>query len=346
MGKENNVLNSYLDNPSRFADLFNAVCFHGEKIINPGELTDAPEKYDVHLAERAEDNVRSGREERIRDIKKIYNNGMVLRVLAVENQSYVDYASGVRNMQYDALEYTEQLGRLKAAHKSKGDYRTPDERLSGILKSDRLHPVYTLWLYHGEEKWDGPRTLKDMMDFGEKADGMEVMFHDYEMNLICLNELEDYSLFRTELGQLFEIMKYRRDRRGLENLLKDNEKYRHLDADTVEAMSVVLHRPGIWKDRDKYMNKNEDEREEYDMCQALQEICDERESIGFSKGMKRGMEQGIEKGIEKGMEQGMEKSIINSIKTIMETMNLTEDKAMDALRIPENKKDYYRTLIG
>ena len=106
------------------------------------------------------------------------------------------------------------------------------------------------------------------------------------------------------------------------------------DADTVEAMSVVLHRPGIWKDRDKYMNKNEDEREEYDMCQALQEICDERESIGFNKGMKEGMEQGIEK------------NVINSIKTIMETMNLTEDRAMDALRIPENKRDYYRTFIG
>ena len=95
-------------------------------------------------------------------------------------------------------------------------------------------------------------------------------------------------------------------------------------------MSEVLHRPRIWKDRDKYMNKNENEREEYDMCQALQEICDERESIGFSKGMK----------------EGIEKSVIDSIKTIMETMNLTEDRAMDALRIPKNKKDYYRTLIG
>ena len=116
-------------------------------------------------------------------------------------------------------------------------------------------------------------------------DEMGALFNDYGMNLICLNEMEDYSLFHTEIGQLFEIMKYRRDKEGLKNLLKDNEKYKHLDADTVEAMSVMLHRPEIWKNRDRYMSRNEDEQEEYDMCQALQEICEERESIGFNRGM-------------------------------------------------------------
>ncbi len=35
----------------------------------------------------------------------------------------------------------------------------------------------TLCLYHGEEKWDGPRSLKDMMDFG--ADGKRQKWEDY-----------------------------------------------------------------------------------------------------------------------------------------------------------------------
>lgn len=340
MGKENNVLNSYLGDPSRFADLFNGVCFNGEEVIRPEELTEASEKYDVHIAENAAGE-RTEKEERIRDIKKSYDNGIILRILAVENQSHIDYAAGVRNMQYDTMEYTEQIRKLKAEHRSKDDYGTADERLSGILKSDRLHPAYTIWLYHGEEKWDGPRALSDMMDFGTKPDEMGALFNDYGMNLICINEMEDYSLFNTEVGQLFEIMKYRRDKKGLEGLLRDNEKYKHLDADTVEAMSVMLHRPEIWKNRDRYMNRNENEREEYDMCQALQEICEERESIGFN----RGMEKGIEKGIKKGMEKGIKRGMIDSIKTLMETMNMTADKAMDALRIPEDKREYYRKAI-
>lgn len=293
MGKENNVLNSYLRDSARFADLFNGVCFGGERVIRPEELSEASEKYDVHVAENGDNGERTEKEERIRDIKKKYDNGIILRILAVENQNHVDYTAGVRNMQYDVMEYTEQLGRLKAEHRLRKDYGIASERLSGILRTDRLHPAYTIWLYHGEEKWDGPRALSDMMDFGTKPDEMGVLFNDYGMNLICLNEIEDYNLFQTEIGQLFEIMKYRRDKKGLENLLMNNEKYRHLDADTMEAVSVMLHRPGIWKNRNRYMNKNENEQEEYDMCQALQEICDERESIGFNKGIEEGIGKGI-----------------------------------------------------
>jgi len=325
MGKENNVLNSYLSEPSRFADLFNCVCFKGAEVINEKDLSDASEKYSVHLVEKSSDGERTEKKECIRDIKKKYDNGIILRILAVENQNYIDYTAGVRNMQYDTMEYTEQVRRLRAEHRSKGSYGTHDERLSGILRTDRLHPAYTIWIYHGEERWDGPRTLRDMMDFGRKPDEMGVLFNDYGINLVCLNEMEDYSLFRTEIGQLFEMMKYRRDKKGLENLLRDNEKYKHLDADTVEVRSVMLHRPGIWKNRDRYMKKNENEQEEYNMCQALQEICDESESVGFNN--------------------GIEKATINSIKAIMETMNLTMDKAMDALRIPEGRREYYRKTI-
>lgn len=30
----------------------------------------------------------------------------------------------------------------------------------GLFGSDRLVPVYTLCLYHGENHWDGPRSLR------------------------------------------------------------------------------------------------------------------------------------------------------------------------------------------
>ena len=44
------------------------------------------------------------------------------------------------------------------------------EYMSGILKTDRLHPVYTICLYSGTETWDGPRTLSDMMQFRTEKD--------------------------------------------------------------------------------------------------------------------------------------------------------------------------------
>lgn len=42
-------------------------------------------------------------------------------------------------------------------------------------------PEATSCLYHGEEKQNGPRSLKDMMDFGSDADGMSRFFKDYPL---------------------------------------------------------------------------------------------------------------------------------------------------------------------
>lgn len=59
-----------------------------------------------------------------------------------------------------------------------------------------------------------------------------------------------------------------------------------MDADTLEAISVLLNAPKIWNNRKKYMNNNENE-EEYNMCRALQEWIDEERNIGMEKGKSR-----------------------------------------------------------
>lgn len=207
-------------------------------------------------------------------------------------------------MQTFLMEYAGQLKNLKAEHKEKNRFASraisANELLSGISGTDRLRPVYTLWFYHGEGEWDGPRSLKDMMDFGDDADGLSTFFADYRMNLICLNEIEDFCVFHTQLRQLFKAMKCRKDKAGLRNLMNDNEEFRHLEPDTVEAMSVMLHMPEIWKNRENYMSMNE-EREEYDMCQAMREICEEERNIGFSQGIDQGIGQGIDQEKEHGI---------------------------------------------
>ena len=54
---------------------------------------------------------------------------------------------------------------MNSENRPKNPAVSMDETLSGILSSDRLHPVYTLCLYSGTEPWDGPRKLSDMMAF-------------------------------------------------------------------------------------------------------------------------------------------------------------------------------------
>lgn len=105
------------------------------------------------------------RRERTRDICKHLMSSETLRVLALENQHVIDYTMPFRYMQYDVMEYEKQLDTLKRNNRKEENLQTAAEKLCGIRKIDRIAPVYTICLYHGTETWDGPRSLKDMMDF-------------------------------------------------------------------------------------------------------------------------------------------------------------------------------------
>lgn len=300
MGKINNAFTHYFRNPRRFADLYNGIFFQGDAVIAPRQLKDASEVYHEAEAEKvqcAEDDgktnsekvVRSKRQERIRDIKMRMETGELLLLLAQENQELVDYTMPFRCLQYDTMEYSHQLENIRSSNVSKGEWNSWVEKACGMKKTDRLIPIYTLCVYHGTEEWDGPRSLKDMMDFGTDKDGMSRMFADYPLRLWCLNEVTDFQVFHTEIRLLFQVLKFRKNKEELLHLLNNDESYQHMDADTLEVISVMLNAPSIWKNREKYMKRNENqEREEYDMCQALTEIVEEAKNDGREEGEKVG----------------------------------------------------------
>lgn len=147
MGKMNTAMCHFLSNRKRFADLFNGIFFRGEEMLRESDLQRVSEQYTT---------VGDGLQERCRDIKMYLNTGETLRILALENQNKTDYTLPYRCMQYDSLEYGKQLDELKQYNKENHCLKTAEERLSGVTKSDRLTPVYTVCLYHGEEPWGRP----------------------------------------------------------------------------------------------------------------------------------------------------------------------------------------------
>ena len=115
-----------------------------------------------------------------------------------------------------------------------------------------------------------------MMNFGDDADGMSAYFADYPLRLFCVNETEKFSEFHTEIKELFRLMQFHKDKKGLQKELDKNPKYHEMDVETLEVLSVVLDAPRIWDERKKYTTRVE-KREECDVCQALREwIEDER----------------------------------------------------------------------
>lgn len=292
MGKYDTCMKEFLQNKDRFADLFNGCCFQGRQIIRAEDLREASENY-VLTDKRLPGKTRQKDTEIIRDVKMVLGSGMVLQVLAVENQSYVDYAMPVRCMGYDAAEYRRQLKERKqerrllinSENRPKNPAVSMDETLSGILSSDRLHPVYTLCLYSGTEPWDGPRKLSDMMAFDPQNKNLQSLFEEYHLHLFCINEQHVFDAFRSALKPLFQAINCRNNKKKMIELMKD-ETYSHLNEDTWDAIAIMTDNAAMLQKKDLY--KTENQKEEFNMCQALQELMQDERNEGRIEGRNEG----------------------------------------------------------
>ncbi|MBQ8232274.1 MAG: hypothetical protein IJZ34_10180, partial [Lachnospiraceae bacterium] len=154
---------------------------------------------------------------------------------------------------------------------------TSAEYKCGLYSTDRLSPAFTVCLYTGKEKWTGPRSLKDMMDFGEDDELWEQFFSDYQMKLICINELEDFSRFQSPLRELFMAIACREDKDKLKKLVAENESYQNMDCETAEVMGVIV---GMKKS----LVKPKEEGEGVNMCEALRGMLEDSKAEGRSEG--------------------------------------------------------------
>lgn len=87
----------------------------------------------------------------------------------------------------DAFSYLKEYNKIAAKNKKDGHFKSSDEFLSNMKKTDRLHPVISLCVYYGEDPWDGPLCLADMLEIPEKV---RPMVSDYKMNLLQLRARE------------------------------------------------------------------------------------------------------------------------------------------------------------
>ena len=201
--------------------------------------------------------------------------------MAIENQGDIDYTMPWRHMNYDSLEYGKQIRNIKTQNKSMDLPMNGAEYKCGLYSSDRLAPAFTVCLYTGKEKWTGPRSLRDMMDFGEHGQLWEQLFSDYQMKLICINELEDFSRFESPLKELFMAIACRQDKGKLKKLIVENESYQDMDSETAEVMGVMVGMKS-------QVVKQKEEGKGVNMCEALRGMLEDSRVEGREEGREEG----------------------------------------------------------
>ena len=154
--------------------------------------------------------------------------------------------------------------------------------LPAFFREDRIVPVITLILYFGEEEWDRPVRLHDMLTFPEKDDTIRSLVPDYPIHVISVRRDGargmDISLLHTELKQVFGFLQHQEDKEGLKRYVEENRAvFSRLSGNAALFLAASAHETRLLKGLNR-------EEEHYDMCRAL----DEWYADGVSEGEKIG----------------------------------------------------------
>ena len=191
------IMKNFWKNNERFADIFNAYLFQGKQIIKSEELTEV----DTDISSLIKFNGHAETLGKVFDVVKKSANGVDYVILGLENQSKIHYAMPLRHMIGDAFSYLKEYKELEAKNKKYKNYKTKHEFLSKFQKTDRLHPIVTICIYYGEDEWDGPRSLIDMLDIPEK---FKPLVSDYKFNLIELRKSESLKFQNEDVKTIFD----------------------------------------------------------------------------------------------------------------------------------------------
>lgn len=302
MGIPNAAVNRLIERPEIFADLMNGSVFDGEQVLKPEDLSpDTTEKSILREGEKGKIIAL----ERRRDVCMKAEIGRYSVILANETQENVHYAMPIRNMLYDALEYTRQVQELKKQHREKGECLSDEDFLSGITREDRLVPVLTTVLYCGSKPWDGSLSIYEMLGFHQEetlAEKLQNYLPNYKINLINPHSLDHPERYRTCLQHIFSMLKYNKEKEELYRYVKLHRKeLQKMDSIELAAVFALL---GEQKRLEKLMEKKKD-KEERDMCQAIDELIED--------GRQEGIKLGISQGQELGFREGTEKKLISQV---------------------------------
>ncbi|NCC42327.1 MAG: hypothetical protein EOM18_01780 [Clostridia bacterium] len=286
--KKDQIILNYLEKPERLADLINVNCFRGEQVVKES---------DIHVLSGETKHIIKDKNgeiltvSRFRDILRAVTANGIFIIIGCENQMKIHYAMPVREMLYDALNYTDQVKQIAREHKKNKEWKNSEEFLSGMTKEDRLKPVITLLLYYGEKPWDGSLDLHGILEFGE-YEYLKEYVPNYRMNLISVRCPEDLQHYHTDLREFLGIMKYASDAWGMERYVERNKaRFDCVEEDLLEVIAELL---GEKKRLMLVKEEVEEEGGKINMCKAF----DQLEERGFRKGRELGIEQGIKQGIE------------------------------------------------
>ena len=194
-----------------FADIYNSLCFNGENIIKPDDLSNAS----VTTAFISNDVTRG----LISDVSKIYkNSNLTLALLNIENQSTEDSDMPFRIIGYEGAKYNSQL----------------------ISGSNARYVVATLVLnFNTKKRWSTPKSIKESLKNKYPIE-LDEYINDYKVNVIdvAFMDKEDIEKLNSDFKAVAKYYYLKRNNiENLEELGECNLKYPVQTFATMKALT-------------------------------------------------------------------------------------------------------------
>ena len=201
----------------------------------------------------------------------------------------------VKDGLYDMLGYSKQIAEIKRSYKKdsesadeadrdEGELTVEDgvlkikltnaEFLSGLRKDDKLIPIITAVVYLGEDPWDGPRSLFEMLDVRDRR--LIPFINDYKLNLISPADMDDdeFDKFHTGLGFAMRVIKHQSEDADAIIMATNHKK---IDRETAVFLNKAVNLKLVY----------EEKTGDVDMCKAMERKEQKDKITGAIQGMRK-----------------------------------------------------------
>lgn len=189
-----------------FADIVNVLLFDGEQRVKPESLASS----NVHSMYKADGKIH----EQERDVLKTWKElNVEIALFGLENQTKVEKLMPFRIFGYEGASYRGQL----------------------LNKKESVYPVITLVLYFGKERWNQPKTLKELINVPK---GLEEYVNDLKINVFEISWLseEQISKFTSDFKVVANFFVKRR--MDANYIPDDDTEIKHID-EVLKLLSVM-----------------------------------------------------------------------------------------------------------
>lgn len=287
MGAKDNKITPYLQKPENFCGLLNGGVFNGKPILSPEKLTLLPGQQSVELT--GKDDVGKKKKKSYtfhHDVVMKADWGGYYAILSCEDQSHIHYGMPLRMLQYDVLEYIRQVKEIEEKNRAEKNLKSGAEFLSGMTKEDFLQPVVGVVFYHGEEPWDGAKSMTDMVHLPADLEELREFIPQYKIHLIDPRTV-NLEHFTGAWRTLMEVLRYMGDKQGFASYVENHAE--ELDALSIESGEVLLTLLG----ENRRLTEG---KEAVTVCTALEELKEDWKNEGIHIGEARGEARGAIKG--------------------------------------------------